>query len=111
MWLEDYVKVNCKANTIKGYSHTVKKHIKPDLGQYRLKSITPAVVQKWLNHLKEIGLGKNTIIYCKTVLSGAFAYAVQPLGLLQFNPCHYTKLPKMGTPLKNDISLNLKILK
>ena len=35
MWLEDYVKVNCKANTIKGYSHTVKKHIKPDLGQYR----------------------------------------------------------------------------
>lgn len=100
MWLEDYVKVNCKANTIKGYSHTVKKHIKPDLGQYRLKSITPAVVQKWLNHLKEIGLGKNTIIYCKTVLSGAFAYAVQPLGLLQFNPCHYTKLPKMGTPVE-----------
>ena len=32
MWLEDYVKVNCKPNTIKGYSHTVKKNMKPELG-------------------------------------------------------------------------------
>lgn len=98
LWMEQYVKVNCKANTIKGYTYTVEKHIKPDIGQYRLKAITPAVVQEWLNHLKEIGLGRNTIIYCKTVLSGAFTYAVQPLGYMMFNPCHYAKIPKMKAP-------------
>lgn len=98
LWIEQYVKVNCKANTIKGYTYTVDKHIKPDIGQYRLKAITPAVVQEWLNHLKEIGLGRNTIIYCKTVLSGAFTYAVQPLGYMMFNPCHYAKIPKMKAP-------------
>lgn len=95
LWMQQSVTVNGKVNTVKGYNNNIKVHIKPDLGQYRLKAITPAVVQKWLNHLKEIGLSKNTIYNNKTTLSAALAYAVEPLHYIAFNPCIYAKVPKM----------------
>ena len=79
LWMQQSVTVNGKVNTVKGYNNNIKVHIKPDLGQYRLKAITPAVVQKWLNHLKEVGLSKNTIYNNKTTLSAALTYAVEPL--------------------------------
>ena len=96
LWMEQYVKVNCKTNTVKNYTYAVKNHLKPDLGQYRLKAITPAVVQKWVNGLKEEGFAKGTVGGYKTVLSASLTYAVEPLHYLIFNPCDCVKIPKMS---------------
>ncbi|GAA0806672.1 site-specific integrase [Faecalicatena orotica] len=99
-WMENYCYVNCKSNTIRSYSQIIANHIKPELGKYRLKSITAAVVQKWLNDLKAEGYSKGSIALYRDTLSCALTYAVNPLQYIQFNPCIQVKLPKFETPKK-----------
>lgn len=45
-WLEEYCKVNLSMDTLIGYQKKVDLHIKVDLGMYKLKSLTPAFIQK-----------------------------------------------------------------
>ena len=44
-WYEQYCVTNLKYNTLVTYQNLIKKHIKPHIGMYKLKSLNPSVLQ------------------------------------------------------------------
>lgn len=102
-WFDEFVKKNCKPNTCRGYKNIIDHHIKPALGHYRLKALTPAAVQKWVNSLKtETGLAKSMVQKCKGVLTNSLGYAVVPMGYLQSNPAIYARIPAYANAPKEE---------
>ena len=93
-WLKNYVEMNCKFNTIDGYTRIVNNHIKPAIGSYKLKSITPAVLQQFMNEKSNHGFSKSYLVNMLTVLSGSFKAAVYPYEFIRDNPMQYVTLPK-----------------
>lgn len=99
-WLDNYVKVNCSLHTLEGYSNIIKNHIKPKIGSYKLKSVSPSVLQEFINDIHSHGYSKNMIVNIKTVLCGAFAYAVDVCKFIQDTPVARIKLPKFAKKKK-----------
>lgn len=96
-WLENYVKKNCSYNTYNDYESKIRLHIKPSLGHYRLSSLEPDIIQKWIDDKKLTGLSKSMTKNILICLSGALRYAVIPCKYIKDNPCIYVKAPKMET--------------
>jgi integrase len=107
MWFEKYVMINCKHNTQLYYRKVIDKHIKPKIGLYQLKQITPAIIQDFLNQKFIEGFSKSSITTFYAVLSKGFKMAVYPYELMKQNPVQYVNLPKSDN-VKNDN--NLKII-
>lgn len=107
-WLENYVKINCKDNTISYYNQSVKNHIKPYFKDKLLKQISPAQLQEFLNKKMLNGMSKSSVSNFYGVLSGAFRYAVYPLGYIKENPMLYVSMPKFKEKPKG--SEDLKII-
>jgi integrase len=91
-WFNNYVKINCKYNTQELYSIVIKKHIKPALGSYKLKALTPTLLQEFINSKK--CYSKSTIDAIKNILGGALKMAVHPYNYIKENPINYVKPPK-----------------
>lgn len=100
-WLDNYVKINCKYNTLANYKRNIENHIKPELGIYKLKSLDPSTLQEFINRKYLAGFSKNHLANIKTVLSGSMRMAVQPYKFIQSNPMQYVKLPKKINKRKN----------
>lgn len=96
-WFDNYVKVSCKYNTQLGYNQIIEQHLKPALGHYKLKSLTPMIVQEYVNAKFVSGLKKSTVKCIMGVLSGSLKYAVVPAKLLQSSPAEYIKYPKVSS--------------
>lgn len=94
-WMKNYVEVNCKYNTIQGYGQIIKNHIKPSLGTYKLKAISPATLQQFVNEKSTQGFAKSHLVNIVSVLSGSFKAAVFPYKFIKENPMQYVKLPKL----------------
>lgn len=94
-WFENYVKANCRYNTQKAYRQIIDGHLKSALGSYRLKSLTPMMIQEYVNQKYTTGLKKTTLVNIVTVLSGSLKYAVIPAQLLKSSPAEYVKYPKV----------------
>lgn len=99
-WLKNYVELNCKYNTKQAYKIVVDKHIKPALGLYRLKALTPAVLQEFINSKHLSGLSKNYMKNILGVVTGSLKYAVHPCKFISDTPAQYIKLPKMDATKK-----------
>lgn len=93
-WIQNFVEINCKYNTLTGYVGIVKNHIKPPLGAYKMKSLSPAVLQEFINGKSLTGLSKSHLSNIHKVLSGSMKYAVHPGGFIRENPMAYVKMPK-----------------
>ena len=94
-WLEQYVKMNLKPNTILAYQGLVKNHIKPAVGHFKLQSLTPSALQDFVNEQKKKGFSKQHVDLILSTFKGALNYAIEPLQLIQSNPMIYVKPPKM----------------
>ncbi|QUH18701.1 site-specific integrase [Alkaliphilus sp. B6464] len=94
-WFENYVKVNLKYNTQLAYLNIIENHLKPELGMYKLKSLTPTVIQEFVNK-KFIygGYKKSHLVNITATLSGSLKYAVIPAKLIKDSPANYIKYPK-----------------
>ncbi|SHM76919.1 Site-specific recombinase XerD [Anaerosporobacter mobilis DSM 15930] len=98
-WLENYCKVNLKTTTYEGYVKKIRLYIRPALGKYKLRSLTAATLQEFINLKFNEGFSRNTLSALKGILSGSIGYAVEPLRFIQANPMLYVKLPlKRATP-------------
>jgi len=106
-WYKEYALINCKYNTQLAYKRVIDNHIKPNLGIYRLKSITPGTLQEFLNKKYLNGFSKNTLSGFYGVLSGAFRSAVHPYELIKENPMTYVHMPKMQNTKKNKEDLKI----
>ena len=96
-WFDNYVKLSCKYNTQLAYNQIIEQHLKPALGHYKLKSLTPMIMQEYVNDKFVSGLKKSTVVGIMGVLSGSLKYAVTPAQLLQSSPAEYIKYPKVNT--------------
>lgn len=97
LYLERYCKQELAESTVQNYIKKINLYIKPALGQYKLKAITPGAITDFLNSLKNKGFSRNSLVNVKAILSGAFKYAVAPLQYIQSSPMYYVKLPKAYT--------------
>ena len=93
-WYKNYVCLELKINTQKSYKNYIENHIKPNLGIYKLKALTPAVLQKFINSRYLNGFSKNHLLNLIGVLSGALKYAVHPCNFIRESPMIYVKFPK-----------------
>lgn len=93
VYLENYVSLNCKESTKFKYSRMIHGHIQRDLGKYKLKSLTPAILQNWINQkIKKYSRGHVKNI--STLLSGMLDYAVYPMEFIKINPAKNIIIPK-----------------
>lgn len=93
LWLEKYCKTNLKIDTYLNYKKKVSLHITPILGSYYLKSLTPAIIQGFINDKFNAGYSRNTLSVLKGLLTGALDYAVEPMQFIKYNPAKSAKLP------------------
>lgn len=96
-WFDNYVKTTCKYNTQSAYRIIIDQHLKPALGAYHLKSLSPAMIQEYVNQKFTTGLKKSTLKNIMAVLSGSLKYAVIPAQLIRSSPAEYIKYPKVST--------------
>lgn len=94
LWFDQYCKMNLKYNTQLDYVATIKNHLKPAFGKYRLKTLVPATIQEYVNRLKKDGYAKASVVNILFTLSAACNYAVEPLHYIPYNPCDRVKIPK-----------------
>ncbi len=107
-WFKEYVLINLKYNTQQAYIIVIDNHIKPLLGAYKLKSLTPAKLQEFLTCKYLNGFAKNSLGNFYGVLSGALKTAVYPYQFIKENPMQYVKMPKFhNTPNDKD---DLKVI-
>ncbi|MBV7271616.1 site-specific integrase [Clostridiaceae bacterium UIB06] len=106
-WYKEYVFINCKYNTQQYYKTIINKHIKPALGIYKLKTLTPAVLQEFLNKKYLNGFSKSSLSGFYGVLSGALKMAVYPYQLIKENPMHYVTMPKYDQTRKDKEDLKV----
>lgn len=96
-WFDNYVKTSCKYNTQLAYNQIIEGHLKPAFGMYKLKSLTPMMIQEYVNQKFTNGLKKSTLTNIISVMSGSLKYAVVPAKLLQSSPAEYVKYPKVSS--------------
>ena len=92
-WIKEYAQINLKETTVDNYVKKIKLYIKPELGIYKLKALTPAILQAYINKKFNEGFSRNTLLVLKGILSGSLNYAVEPLRYIKFSPMAAVKLP------------------
>lgn len=86
IWWVRSVKANhVRVSTASDYEYKLRHWVLPYLGQYRLSSIEPALIENWMNQLKKQGLGTRTVNGARTVLNGVLGYAHRS-GIINRNP-------------------------
>lgn len=106
-WFKEYVLINCKYHTQCAYKTVINNHIKPEFGVYKLKSLSPAILQEFLNKKYRNGFTKNSISNFYGVLSGALRMAVYPYKFIKENPMQYVSMPKIQDKKKNKDDLKI----
>lgn len=110
-WLANYVPLNYKQNTITSIKSQINKHIKPVLGNYALKSLTPAVLQEFTNNKLKEGVSYDNLSIINGRIKKALDYAVFPCEYIKSNPMQYIEIPKKDTDKpklkKNKLMLQL----
>ena len=91
-WLQGYVKTNCSQRTLDGYQAIIEHHLRPSLGHFLLKQVTPQAIQAYYGKACD-KLSARTVHHQHRVLSQAFKYAVRQ-GYLGRNPCELVDAPR-----------------
>lgn len=96
-WLDNYCKINLKYNTIQTYKTLIRKYIKPNLGMYRLSTITSVKLNSFITEICEKYDFAPT--YFKNILKvvkGSFRDACDIYGFIKYNPALTIRLPKLN---------------
>jgi integrase len=75
------------------YAEVFDRHVLPRLGGYRLRDLTPAVVDDFRSELERAGKGAPTVLKAFTVLSSILQHAVVR-GEVASNPVREVKKPR-----------------
>ncbi len=102
-WLENYVELNLRTNTIAGYKGIIENYLKPSLGIYKLKSLTPSILQNYINKKYINGSSKCMLKRISSVLNLSLKYAVHPCKFIKENPMQYISMPKYEKKSEDDV--------
>ncbi|MCI9976342.1 site-specific integrase [Clostridioides difficile] len=100
-WYKEYVLLNCKYNTQESYRINIEKHIKPKLGVYKVKALTPAILQSFINKKYKEKYSQNTLQVLKNILHRSLKSAVYPYKHIRENPMQYVSIPKAKTKIES----------
>ncbi len=106
-WFDLFCKLNLKYNTQVGYLRIIETHLKPRFGTYKLKAITPAMLQEFANGLKLNGYSKSHVVGILTVFQSALDYAIEPLHYINQNPMKSVRFPKIERKPRERIILTM----
>ena len=84
-WLKDYVRIECKTSTAKGYEGVLEQYLRPRFGKKALNQIRRDDIKALINHLISEDLSRNTIRNALCVIHSLFNYAIEE-GFVEFNP-------------------------
>ncbi len=84
-WLKDYVRIECKTSTAKGYEGVLEQYLRPRFGKKALNEIRRDDIKALINHLISKDLSRNTIRNALCVIRSLFNYAIEE-GFVEFNP-------------------------
>lgn len=101
-WYKEYVLLNCKYNTQESYRINIEKHIKPKLGVYKVKALTPAILQSFINKKYKENYSQNTLQVLKNILHRSLKSAVYPYKHIRENPMQYVSIPKTKTKTESN---------
>lgn len=106
-WQQEYVQLKLKPNTQENYRLTIKNHINPHLGKYKIKSLTPHVLQQFMNLKVREGLARQTLSIIRGILNKALKQAVYPYRYINENPMQYVELMvnKERKPTREDLKI------
>lgn len=109
-WQKEYVELKLKPNTQDNYRLTINNHILPHLGSYKLKSLTPHVLQQFMNLKVREGLARQTLSIIRGILNKSLNQAVYPYKYINENPMAYVELMKNKErkPTKDDLKIQSK---
>ncbi len=93
-WLREYKKNEIKPTTYVNYYSRIKQHIKPAIGEWKLKDLRTDVIQKMFNGLNDKGLAPETIKGIYNIVHSALNQAVDN-GLIAKNLASKISLPKI----------------
>ena len=105
-WYKDECVNKKKKTTLNNYEKIIRLDIKPEIGKYKLRTISHSTLQKLIDKLASEGRSRNTISVISGVLTSSFNYAVEPLRYIQKNPMEHVKLPSKRA--EGNIALNTK---
>ena len=105
-FFKNYSKLNLKYYTQNVHKNAIEVHIKPYMGHYRLRSITPAILQNFFDDLYKKGYAKESLKKSYGVLSKSFKMAVYPYGFLKQNPMEHVTL----RDYRYDVNSELKFI-
>lgn len=108
LWVET-MRPTWKPSTLELYLFIIESKIKPALGSFRVKSITPLKMQEYINDIYE----QNSANYARLVriiVCQSFKFAVVPMGIISGSPCAYIKTPRTETEPKTKTT-DLDVLK
>lgn len=82
LFFNSYSKVKLKYYTQNTHYNSIEIHIKPYMEHYRLRSITPTILQSFFDDMYKKGYAKETLKKSYGVLSKSFKMAVYPYEFL-----------------------------
>ena len=106
LWFKQYVEVNLRHKTQASYQGIINNHIKPKIGHYKLNTLSPYILQEFVNELKIKGYSKRHIVNILSTVSNALNYAVEPLQFIKHNPAALVKMPKIERAPRQRIILS-----
>lgn len=115
-WHKEYVQLKLRPNTQANYESVIRLHILPQLGKYKLKSLTPHILQQFMNEKVREGYARQTLSIIQGILNKALKQAVYPYKYISENPMQYVELMKVQEKrkTKEDLKIqskeNLKII-
>lgn len=107
-WYELFCKPNLKYNTQLAYLRIIEGHLVPKFGHYKLKALTPAILQEYANSLKLNGYSKSHLKGILNVFQSALGYAVEPLHYISQNPMQTVRFPKVERKPRERIILTME---
>ena len=93
-YFENYMLVNCKKSTCKNDIAVINKHLKPELGHYKLKSISPAKLQQYLNRKYHENFSEAYLKKHRAILTHTFKLANTTYNFIKTNPATNLIVPK-----------------
>ena len=95
-WYENYCEVNLKYNTRRTYKTIMDKYLKPEIGKYRLSSLTSVKLNSFIAELcNKYNFKKAYYNNILKVLKNCFRIATDVYGFIRYNPALTLKFPKI----------------
>ena len=95
-WMQNYCKVNLRYNTIQSYNTIIEKYLKPNIGMYRLYSLTSVKLHSFITDICcKYTFSRTYFSNILKVLKGSFREACDVYGFIKYNPTITLRLPKI----------------